>query len=73
MMRRLSVRGILLCVWAILACSPLFAADKKNIALKVGENIPDISASDQSGRTRTFRDLCGAKGALLVFHRSARW
>ena len=41
--------------------------------LKTGDRIPPISLVDQSGATRTFEQIKGPKGALLVFYRSADW
>lgn len=39
----------------------------------VGEKIPALEARDQTGKVRTFKDLRGDKGLLLLFHRSADW
>ncbi len=39
----------------------------------VGETIPRFEARDQSGRLRTFDDLRGPNGLMLVFVRSADW
>ena len=39
----------------------------------VGEVVPAFSASDQNGRIRTLASVMGAKGAMLVFFRSADW
>ena len=39
----------------------------------VGEAIPAFSAVDQQGRRRSFEDLKGPNGLLLLFHRSADW
>jgi len=41
--------------------------------LKVGEKIPEFALPDQTGRDRSFRDLAGSDGLLLVFSRSADW
>jgi hypothetical protein len=38
-----------------------------------GERIPEFALPDQSGTTRTLRDLTGPNGLFLVFHRSAEW
>jgi hypothetical protein len=38
-----------------------------------GQRIPEFALADQSGAIRTLQDLCGPKGVLLVFHRSADW
>ena len=58
-MKELLIRGMLLSVLIILACTRIYAAGEKAIGLKIGENIPDFKASDQSGKTRTFKDLSG--------------
>jgi hypothetical protein len=39
----------------------------------VGEVVPAFSATDQNGRTQTLVSVMGAKGAMLVFFRSADW
>jgi len=39
----------------------------------VGEVVPAFSATDQTGRTQTLASVMGAKGAMLVFFRSADW
>lgn len=39
----------------------------------VGEVVPAFSAMDQNGRTQTLASVMGAKGAMLVFFRSADW
>ena len=41
--------------------------------LNVGEKIPDFTLPDQNGNQKTFRDLAGTEGLLLVFTRSADW
>jgi hypothetical protein len=38
-----------------------------------GERVPEFALPDQSGATRTFRDLTGSAGLFLVFYRSADW
>jgi hypothetical protein len=38
-----------------------------------GERIPDFALPDQSGSLRSLKDLAGASGLFLVFHRSADW
>jgi hypothetical protein len=40
---------------------------------EVGERIPAFSAADQNGVRRTFEDIVGPRGALILFHRSADW
>jgi hypothetical protein len=39
----------------------------------VGETVPAFSATDQNGRTQSLSSVTGAKGAMLVFFRSADW
>ena len=39
----------------------------------VGETVPAFSATDQNGRTQSLSSVMGAKGAMLVFFRSADW
>jgi len=39
----------------------------------IGESIPRFEAHDQAGRVRTFDDLKGPNGLVLVFFRSADW
>jgi len=39
----------------------------------VGETIPAFQAPDQDGRVRSFADLRGPKGLVLLFFRSADW
>jgi hypothetical protein len=39
----------------------------------VGDAVPAFSATDQDGHTRTLASVMGAKGAMLVFFRSADW
>ena len=38
-----------------------------------GERIPDFTLPDHNGELRTFANLTGPNGLLLVFHRSADW
>jgi hypothetical protein len=39
----------------------------------VGEVAPRFEARDQTGRLRTFEDLRGPSGLVLLFFRSADW
>jgi hypothetical protein len=39
----------------------------------VGASIPAISAQDQDGNLRSFEDLKGDRGLLLMFSRSFDW
>jgi len=38
-----------------------------------GQPLPRFEAKDQDGRLRTFEDLKGRNGLVLVFFRSADW
>jgi hypothetical protein len=38
-----------------------------------GERIPDFCLPDQEGAPRSFSNLAGPTGLLLVFYRSADW
>ena len=39
----------------------------------VGESIPDFEAADQNGKSTSFQDIVGPKGAVILFYRSADW
>jgi len=39
----------------------------------VGTEIPAIEAPDQNGQSKTFSDLVGENGLLLMFSRSFDW
>jgi hypothetical protein len=39
----------------------------------VGETIPSFAARDQGGKLRSFADLVGPSGLILLFYRSADW
>ena len=39
----------------------------------IGQPVPPFSAPDQEGRTQTLQSIMGAKGAMIVFFRSADW
>jgi hypothetical protein len=47
--------------------------DVTTLGPRVGETAPDFAAPDQHGTSRRLSTLMGAKGALLVFYRSADW
>ncbi len=44
-----------------------------DIGPAVGEAVPRFEARDQTGRLRTFEDLKGPNGLVLLFFRSADW
>jgi hypothetical protein len=58
--------------WPLLAILALYAQNVKTGPV-VGSPVPDFSAQDQVGRTRTLKSIMGPKGAMLVFYRSADW
>ncbi len=47
--------------------------DGATSGLNVGDKIPDFALPDQNGQPRSFRELAGPQGLLLVFSRSADW
>jgi hypothetical protein len=47
--------------------------DTATIGPQVGAVVPAFSGVDQFGKTRTLESVLGAKGAMLVFFRSAEW
>ena len=47
--------------------------DVSKLGAQVGERVPDFSLPDQSGRVRNLQSVMGARGAMLVFVRSADW
>lgn len=49
------------------------SVDVNALGPQVGETVPDFSAVDQFGRTRTLDSIMGPNGAMLVFNRSADW
>jgi cytochrome oxidase Cu insertion factor (SCO1/SenC/PrrC family) len=47
--------------------------DVSKLGPQVGQRVPDFSLKDQNGKTFTLSSIMGAKGAMLVFFRSANW
>ncbi len=47
--------------------------DGATSGLNVGDKIPTFELPDQHGNGKSFRDLAGRDGLLLVFSRSADW
>ena len=47
--------------------------DVSKLGPQVGDRVPDFSLNDQTGKIRTLQSIMGAKGAMLVFVRSADW
>jgi hypothetical protein len=48
-------------------------APSLDIGPAVGGAVPRFEARDQTGRLRTFEDLKGPNGLVLLFFRSADW
>lgn len=53
--------------------SPGERIDVSKLGPQVGDRVPDFSLTDQNGRTQTLESIMGARGAMLVFQRSADW
>jgi hypothetical protein len=47
--------------------------DVARLGPQVGERVPEFTLPDQNGKSRTLQSIMGAKGAMLVFFRSADW
>ena len=47
--------------------------DVSTLGPQVGEQVPDFSLSDQTGRSRDLQSIMGPRGAMVVFLRSADW
>ena len=52
---------------------PRLATDVSKLGPQVGEQVPDFTLKDQTGKTWTRQSIMGPKGAMLVFFRSADW
>jgi hypothetical protein len=47
--------------------------DVSKLGPQVGQQVPDFSLRDQTGRVRNLQSIMGPRGAMLVFLRSADW
>jgi hypothetical protein len=47
--------------------------DVSKLGPQVGQRVPDFRLQDQNGKYWTRESIMGAKGAMLVFYRSADW
>jgi AhpC/TSA family len=47
--------------------------DVSKLGPQVGQRVPDFNLKDQNGKQWTLQSIMGAKGAMLVFVRSADW
>jgi hypothetical protein len=64
----------LLCLAVVLTALPAAAEDAAlSAGPQVGERIPAFRLPDQAGTMRTFTDLTGPEGLLLLFYRTADW
>jgi hypothetical protein len=74
---RLSSAGVVLCVVLLSVAGPDTSlgaqAGTEDAGPRVGAVVPPFSGTDQFGKTRTLETVLGAKGAMLVFFRSADW
>jgi cytochrome oxidase Cu insertion factor (SCO1/SenC/PrrC family) len=52
---------------------PRQPVDVARLGPQVGERVPDFTLTDQNGKRWTLQTIMGAKGAMLVFFRSADW
>ena len=47
--------------------------DVSKLGPQMGQLVPDFALKDQTGKVWTRQSIMGAKGAMLVFFRSADW
>jgi hypothetical protein len=47
--------------------------DVAKLGPQVGQQVPDFSLKDQTGKIWTRQSIMGPRGAMLVFFRSADW
>jgi hypothetical protein len=74
-MRQFIVLGVLVLMASVQpqSQSPRTRIDVTKLGPQVGQQVPDFSLTDQTGRTRTLESIMGPRGAMLVFIRSADW
>jgi len=70
MTRRVVLYSVLL---AALALPVAAQVDVTTLGPGIGTQVPDFSGVDQFGRRHTLQSSLGAKGAMVVFFRSADW
>src|SRR5436190_7035792 len=71
-------RTALLCSIVALASMTALAQDVRRVDVsklgpQVGATVPDFNLVDQNGSKRTLPSVMGARGAMIVFYRSADW
>jgi hypothetical protein len=69
----LNIEAVLKSILLFLTSVITLAAQPNSFGTAVGAKIPDFSAPDQNGVSQRFDAIKGAKGAMLVFFRSADW
>ena len=58
---------------ATLLAQPQTPIDVSRLGPQVGSQVPEFTLRDQKGATRSLESVMGARGAMLVFIRSADW
>jgi hypothetical protein len=67
------VAALLCALSTVGAQAPPPTIDTSVLGPRVGETVPGFSGTDQFGRRHTLQSSLGAKGAMVVFFRSADW
>jgi cytochrome oxidase Cu insertion factor (SCO1/SenC/PrrC family) len=73
MLRRATLALTLLVSASMAAGQAPAAPDVSKLGPQVGTMVPPFEGIDQFGKPRTLASVAGAKGAMLVFFRSADW
>ncbi|MDE0052846.1 MAG: hypothetical protein OXT64_01120 [Gammaproteobacteria bacterium] len=64
----------LFCALGVMIASMAMASEySEGWGPPTGTRIPDEEFTSHLGETRTFADLMGEKGVLILFNRSANW
>ena len=76
-MGNMLIRSILLAAMAAGVSAAVIhqpaSVDTSKIGPQVGEVVPAFEGVDQDGNRRSLSSVFGARGAMLVFFRSADW
>lgn len=67
------VLALLLCWLPIQVSQARDSIDVNMLGPQIGEVVPEFNLPDQNGQYWTRDSILGAKGAILLFHRSADW
>jgi hypothetical protein len=70
--RLLSAIGAVVLGWATLGAQSA-TVNVAALGPQVGSAVPEFAATDQFGKPHTLASTLGARGAMLVFFRSADW